>query len=295
MAIAAFPLDAIDGFPKYQGRPLRTTLAALMGTAPAGRPLGCVSGVRPGTPDTTVSVDGSGWVVSPHAGILDVAASASAGPYLYAVAEDEMGPINAPDATYSRLDLISVQLDDPAEGDGTAVADVRIVYTPGMPSATPVVPATPLRSMALARISVPKVGGGVPAAIWSASDWTGIYGDPHPWTDIPLDTGFVSSANAADGRVGCMRDVAGTVFWRGVVLRMGNEPFPTSIDTVIFSLGKIPTWAMPAHSVSVYSIGSTSAASGQVRLGQNGQVSIRSNSVASTYFGLYGLVYHAKE
>jgi hypothetical protein len=170
MTTVGWPLDAVSGAPSYTGRALRTaSLAPLLAGATATRPLGARSGVRPGTPSTTVTVAGSTWAVAPHAGVLDVEAAAQAGPYGYAVVAAESGSIVAADATYARWDLISVQLSDPAEGDGTTTPGVSIVYTAGTPAAAPAQPATPSRAMPLARIVVPKSGGGAASVVWLAT------------------------------------------------------------------------------------------------------------------------------
>lgn len=170
MSTVAFPLDAVSGAPEYSGRMLRNALAGLLGSPPAGRPLGAISGVRPGTPATTVSVAGSTCTISPHAGVLDVQTAAAAGPYFYAVGAAETKAVPAAHATYTRWDRVSIQLSDPAEGDGTSTPEVAVVYTAGTPAASPALPAAPARSITLARVVVPQSGGGAASAVWMAPE-----------------------------------------------------------------------------------------------------------------------------
>ena len=166
MTVACYPLDAVTGAPSYTGRMLRETISALVGGASTARPLGALSGVRPGTPSTTVALSGFNWTCEPHSGILDVQAAAEAGPYFYAVTADETGTVNAAHASLVRTDLIVVTLSDPAESDGSSVPEADIVYAPG--TAGGGTPATPARSMVLARINVPQSGGGSPTVTWVA-------------------------------------------------------------------------------------------------------------------------------
>jgi hypothetical protein len=168
MTVVCYPLDAVAGAPEYTGRMLRDTLAALIGGASAARPLGGFSGVRPGTPSTTVALSGLDWTCEPHAGVLDVQAAAEAGPYLYAVMTDETGTLNAQAVGNARSDLLVAQLSDPAEADGTSVPEVEIVYVPGTAGPGAPDPATPARSMILARFNVPQSGGGSPTVTWLA-------------------------------------------------------------------------------------------------------------------------------
>lgn len=168
MTVACYPLDAVAGAPEYTGRMLRDTLAALIGGASAARPLGGFSGVRPGTASTTVALSGLDWTCEPHAGVLDVQAAAEAGPYLYAVMTDETGTLDAQAVGNARSDLLVAQLSDPAEADGTSVPEVEIVYVPGTAGPGAPDPATPARSMVLARFNVPQSGGGSPTVTWLA-------------------------------------------------------------------------------------------------------------------------------
>jgi hypothetical protein len=169
VAINVFPMDALSGAPNYTGRMARQTLGALTAGATAARPLGARSAVQAGTSVATVSATSTTWTVLPHRGVLDLEASAAAGPYFYSIDANVTGAVNPANATNPRIDLISVQLSDPAEGDGTAAPLVVPVYTPGIPAAIPVAPAAPARSITLATINVPASGGGSPTVTWLAA------------------------------------------------------------------------------------------------------------------------------
>lgn len=153
--------------PLYTGEMTRQVLSAICGVAPSDRPLGATSGVRPGTPTDIVTATSTTWTVTPFSAILDVQTSATAGPYWVAFNENQTGTITAADQTNTRWDLLSVQVSDPAE-DSTTTPKVEIVYTAGVASADPELPDTPDRSMQLAKIVVPKSGGGNPSVVWLA-------------------------------------------------------------------------------------------------------------------------------
>ena len=164
-----YPVAAVAGAPSYDGRALRqTSVAPFVAGATAARPLGARSGVRPGTSTSTVTVTSTTWTVGPHAGVIDAEAAAEAGPYTYSFDASKTGAMTAADATNPRIDLLSVQISDPAESDGSSTPSAAVVYTVGTAAASPAVPAAPARSMALAQIPVPKSGTGSPSVIWVA-------------------------------------------------------------------------------------------------------------------------------
>lgn len=168
MAITVLPVDAVAGEPQYSGREWRQAQSALIGGATSARPLGARSGVRPGTPASTVEATSTTWTCRPHAGVLDTQASAIAGPYLYAVDADETGSVTAANATNPRKDIIYAQLSDPAESDGSTAPKVEIKYLAGTAAASPARPATPARSSRIATIDVPVSGGGSPTVTFDA-------------------------------------------------------------------------------------------------------------------------------
>lgn len=168
MTARVWPIDAVAGGPSYNGRALRQAQSAYLSGASATRPLGVHSGVRPGTPTTTVEVTSTTWTVHPHAGAIDAQAAAEASGYLYAFDADVTGAMTAADGTNARKDILYVRVDDPAEGDGTSVPAVAVGYLAGSPSGTPAAPALPARSMLLGEVLVPKAGGGSPSVTWKA-------------------------------------------------------------------------------------------------------------------------------
>ncbi len=166
MTVVCYALDAVAGAPAYTGRMLRETLSVFAGGATSARPLGCYSGVRPGTPSNTISLSGLNWTCKTHAGALDVEAAAEAGPYLYAVTVNETGTLNVAHATLDRVDILYTQISDPAEVDGTSVPKAEVKYFAGTAGSGQ--PATPARSMLLATFAVPHTGAGSPTATWVA-------------------------------------------------------------------------------------------------------------------------------
>lgn len=178
MAINMLPLDATSGSPSFTAQQTRQALSAIFGVAPSGRPLGATSGVRAGTPATTVFLTGAGsttWNVAAHSGVLDTQTSALAGPYTYATDGTDTGTITAADPTNPRVDIVYVKVNDNVQ-DGSGLANGQVLYLAGSPAASPSAPATPARSMVLATIAVPKVGAGAPAATWTAP----VFGGPQP-------------------------------------------------------------------------------------------------------------------
>lgn len=177
MAITVWPVNASNGGPAVAGRGLRqTSVGVPLAGATAGRPLGVRSGVRPGTPATTVTYASGTVAVGPHAGVIDGQTAAEAGGYEYS--SDGAVPVASnltADASNPRIDLVSVQVSDPSESDGTAAASVQFIYTQGTAAASPLAPgdagapvAAPPRSFPLARVNVPKSGGGTPTVSWVA-------------------------------------------------------------------------------------------------------------------------------
>lgn len=170
MTMNILPLDATAGAPAFTAQQTRQALSALFGVAPTGRPLGATSGVRPGTPSSTVFLSGAGsttWNVAAHSGVLDTQTSALAGPYSYSTDGSDTGAITAADATNPRVDIVYVKVNDNVQ-DGSGLTSGVVGYLAGSPAASPSAPATPARAMVLATIAVPKVGAGAPTVSWVA-------------------------------------------------------------------------------------------------------------------------------
>lgn len=173
MAITVLPIDASAGSPAYTAQGFRQALSALVGLPPTGRPLGAVSGVRPGTPASTVFLSGASnftWNVAAHSGVLDTETPTNAAPYLYATDGTDTGTVTAADATNPRIDIVYIQVNDTVQ-DGSGSRNGVVGYLAGTPAASPSAPATPARSIVLAQIAVPSVGGGNPSSTWVATTW----------------------------------------------------------------------------------------------------------------------------
>ena len=169
MTITVYPADAVSGAPSYTGRKLRQAMSALAAGATAARPLGGLSGVRPGS-GVVGSATSTTWTITPHAGQLDLQAAAEASVYQYAIDANATGAVTAADASNPRVDIVYLTLNDPAEGDGSATPGVIPGYLAGTPAATPAAPATPARSVVLFTIAVPKAGGGSPTVTMAAPE-----------------------------------------------------------------------------------------------------------------------------
>lgn len=172
MTNTVYPANAVSGSPSYSGRALRqTTVAPFVDGATATRPLGARSGVRRGTPTTTVSATSTTWTVGPCAGVIDAESAAEAGPYAFSFDANQTGSMTAADATNPRVDVIYIRIDDPAESDGTSAPGSFVGYQAGTPAPSPVAPTSwtgSARSVVIAQINVPKAGTGSPSVTWVA-------------------------------------------------------------------------------------------------------------------------------
>lgn len=179
MALNLWPADAVTGAPSYAGRMLRQLVGAVW-SSDQSRPDGGRSGILPGTPSSVCSITGTGpytWNIGVHRGVLDKEASAIAGTYTYDLDASATGTVAAADPTNHRIDLLSIQLSDPAEGDGTAAPVATVVYTNGVAGSSPAAPAVPnSRCMAFAQINSPQSGGGAPVITLVAPYTTAVGG-----------------------------------------------------------------------------------------------------------------------
>lgn len=169
MVDTVYGVNAVSGAPMFSGKQYRQTNAVAFAGATTARPLGVRTGVRPGTPASTVTATSTTWTVQPFAGIADVETAAEASGYPFAFDAVATGSMTAAHATLARIDIIYVQIDDPAESDGSTTPAVTRKYLAGAPNAVPVVPALPVsRAFVIATISVPASGGGSPVVSWVA-------------------------------------------------------------------------------------------------------------------------------
>lgn len=148
----------------YNGRQLRQLDGPMLAGATSARPLGARSGVRPGTPSTTATATSTTWTVQPFAGVIDFVPAAEAGAYPFAFDAVQTGPVTAA-AGLSRVDILYVEGNDPAESAGTPIG-VSVKYLAGVANGSGNPPATPARSFVIARINVPASGGGSPTVTW---------------------------------------------------------------------------------------------------------------------------------
>lgn len=169
MAIVVHPIDASAGAPAYTAQQTRQVFGALTGFATAARPLGARSGVRPGTPATTVALSGAGnttWTVNAHSGILDTESPVAAGAYQYATDGTDTGTITAASVSIQRADIIWVAVNDTVQ-DSSGLRNGVVTYQAGTVANTAPTP-TNTRAMVLAQITVPISGGGAPFVTWVA-------------------------------------------------------------------------------------------------------------------------------
>lgn len=212
--ITVYPVDAVNSQPDYTARQARqTSIAALSALTKQNDPLGTRSGVRPGTSPQSITVSNGQWFCAPINGLLDNQAAAEASVYSFASDAVVSGPLTAADASNPRIDIVFVQISDPAEGDGSSVPGATIGYVAGSPAASPQVPGKPARSTTLAQINVPKANGGSPSVTWVAP-YASAAGAPL-YFDSQASAGAYQAANQVPkGTLASIMD--DTVFNRGI-------------------------------------------------------------------------------
>lgn len=218
MASVVWPVNTES----YTPQEWRQTQSPMIGGATAARPLGARSGVRPGTPTSTVGLDNATtYRVKPHAGVLDLATGATTGPYFYAIDADVTGTVVAAEAII-RKDILWVRLDDPSNADGSSTPAAALGYTKGTVASTP--PVTPARSMRIATITVPVSGGGPPTIVWDAPYAVGA-GGIVPTRNDTERTALLASASAECPIVTDCLDSPGTLLRStgGAFERMGTR------------------------------------------------------------------------
>lgn len=230
MTLLCLPIDASAGAPSFPAAQHRMALSALA-AARTDRKLGALSGVIPGANPTTTVSGGNTWNIGVFKAIVDPGTAATVGAYLAVNTATASGAINPADSTNARLDRLDLVVpDDPAGAFGTAPV---IQYTAGVASATPQLPATPARSMPLATINVPKVGGGNPS-VTATYPYTAAAGGVIPTAD--------STQSPANPYVGQYVDDAslGLLRWNGTkwVSMAGKDQAYTP---VLGSTGAVPT------------------------------------------------------
>jgi hypothetical protein len=180
------PVDAVLNAPQYTGRWERQLRGVHQAMGSTARPLGARTGVRPGTPTTTVTATSTTWTCQAFAGEADVETAAEAGAYPFSFDAVATGAMTPADGTNARIDIIYVQIDDPSE-DGSAVPAVTRKYLAGS-AGTGVAPVPPVsRAFVIAQINVPKSGTGAPSVTWVAPYTAGAGGFVPFLTKAQLD------------------------------------------------------------------------------------------------------------
>jgi hypothetical protein len=161
--------NAVAGLPSYSGRMLRQLASPAFAGATAARPLGSLTGVRPGTPSNTITATSTTWTAQPFAGNADVESLAIAGGYPFAFDAVQTGAVTPASASYPRADIMYVQIDDPSE-DGSATPAASLKYAAGtvLVGGVLTAPLPVTRAFIVATINVPISGGGSPSVTWGA-------------------------------------------------------------------------------------------------------------------------------
>lgn len=306
MAGYIWPANAVTGAPSYTGKMLRNVLGALFGGKSTTRPLGARSGI---TSEPTLAVTTTTYTVGPFGGVLDVEASAVEGPYSFGFDANSTGSVNAAHATLPRWDLLYVQMDDPAAGDGTTTPAVRVAYLAGTANASPALPATPARSIVLAKIIVPQSGGGSPT-ISLIAPYTAAAGGVircRDSTEYPLSAAVdqLVSDDALQGRIlrwdGDSWEVPGDTGWVNLTPAVGSgtcryeqigkavnlDIVMTGIGTIaaggsvtLVAAGGIPAAARPSTTKYVAAFSGTAV--GYVQVNTDGSMVLRPSTGSMT-------------
>jgi hypothetical protein len=157
MAISLLVVDGVE----VSALRFRQGQAATHGGG-SGRRLGGRSGFRVDTPLNVLTATSTAWTLGPCAAMVDAAATLHQGVYGWSSDSNISGAVTAADATYSRKDIVYIQVNDSSAGDGSGALNANVTYLAGSPSATPIPPNLPARSFLLGTISVPQAGGGSP-------------------------------------------------------------------------------------------------------------------------------------
>ena len=250
----AWALDAVTGAPSYTGRALRQTQSPGLAGATAARPFGAISGVRPGTSAATVTATSNTWTAQTFAGVIDLEASALSGAYEFAFNLVTSGAVTASNASNPRSDILSVRIDDPAEGDGTSVPAATLVYTAGVAAGSPVAPATPARSFIIAQFNFTAGVGTTPSVTWVAP-YTVAAGGILPVTSLANLTAYTPN----DGALAVRTDTGipylrASTAWRPL---SGARIYPTGVAGAGVSIATDGTIILAgASTITLLGIGS---------------------------------------
>lgn len=130
----------------------------------AARPLGGRSGFRVDTASNTLASTSTTWTLKPCSAQIDPGFATHQGMYGWSTDANITGTVTAADSTYTRIDIVYIQINDSSAGDGSGAVSAAPLYLAGTPSATPTTTAAvlPPRSFLVGTITVPKVGAGSP-------------------------------------------------------------------------------------------------------------------------------------
>lgn len=177
----AYPADAVTGSPQFTANQGRNAFAAAMAGATSGRPLGGLTGCRPGTPANTITATSTTWTMNPNgfAGYIDLETSATNSGYFFSFSGTITGAVTAAGGS-PRTDIVWVKIDDSNTSDGsTGAPRVELDYSAN--TTTP-----PARAFVIAQINVPASGGGSPTVTWVAPSTVAAGGiQPVPTTVYP--------------------------------------------------------------------------------------------------------------
>jgi hypothetical protein len=157
-------MDATAGAPAYSAQNERQNMASLYGGG-GGVTLAARSGFRVGTPSTILSATSTTWTLLPCSAVISPGAATAQGSYRWSADANVTGAVTAADATYTRKDIVYIQVNDSSSGDGSGALTAPVSYLAGTPASSPVAPTLPARSFLVGTITVPQTGGGSPSVV----------------------------------------------------------------------------------------------------------------------------------
>lgn len=265
--------NVVGGLPEYTGRQGRQLNAVAFAGASAARPLGALTGVRPGTPANTVTATSTTWSCGEFAGLADLMVAGEAGPYPFAFDGSTGGSLTPADSNNPRIDIVYTLVTDPE--DGTTVPTATRLYLAGTAASTPVAPAAPTGAFTIAQITVPKVGAGSPSVTWVAP-YLAAAGGVREFTTLaalkawtPATDGALAYANDTDNlwsyvasavtpgwfHVGG-RPVLGSIGFTTIYSSSGTSPAGTSVQNGrVYLEGAFTTSAATFAAATTYTVG----------------------------------------
>src|SRR5438128_2164290 len=118
MTITCQPMDATSGAPAYSAQNERQNLAPLYGGG-SGVALAARSGFRVGTPSNILTASSTTWLLGPCSAVITPGAATAQGSYRWATDANVSGTVTASDETYTRKDIVYIQVGDSSSGDGS--------------------------------------------------------------------------------------------------------------------------------------------------------------------------------